>query len=249
MNASHVLCICCCILGKRPFHITSYILPWMFLLLMQFYIFLISRKLAVCKGAWADLSIFNFHSMFLLIFSLAHFHLLSRAAKTRAGSEHLNGKKIKVAWLKSDSKAILAIHTHMVALNPRLEVTHNGHNTWKLNIAHVQLNDSGSYMCQGMDINSEYNNNRISYQRNALTCAIFIFLQKMDHFFVLIPSKLEIHFAFKSPLLLLLPATQNAVNTDPMRSQVGDIGHNHIYWIWANNNWISFFFVRRLVSR
>lgn len=53
-----------------------------------------------------------------------------------------------MAWIKSDSKAILAIHTHMVALNPRLSVTHNGHNTWKLHIAHVQLNDSGSYMCQ-----------------------------------------------------------------------------------------------------
>lgn len=36
----------------------------------------------------------------------------------------------------------------MVALNPRLSVTHNGHNTWKLHISHVQLNDSGSYMCQ-----------------------------------------------------------------------------------------------------
>ncbi|XP_052864421.1 neurotrimin-like [Anopheles cruzii] len=54
----------------------------------------------------------------------------------------------RVAWIKSDSKAILAIHTHMVALNPRLSVTHNGHNTWKLHISHVQLNDSGSYMCQ-----------------------------------------------------------------------------------------------------
>lgn len=54
----------------------------------------------------------------------------------------------KVAWIKSDSKAILAIHTHMVALNPRLSVTHNGHNTWKLHINHVQLNDTGSYMCQ-----------------------------------------------------------------------------------------------------
>lgn len=54
----------------------------------------------------------------------------------------------QVAWLKSDSKAILAIHTRMVALNQRLSVTHNGHNTWKLHIAHVQLNDSGSYMCQ-----------------------------------------------------------------------------------------------------
>lgn len=55
---------------------------------------------------------------------------------------------MQVAWIKSDSKAILAIHTHMVALNQRLSVTHNGHNTWKLHIAHVQLNDSGSYMCQ-----------------------------------------------------------------------------------------------------
>uniref|UniRef100_A0A1I8NN68 Ig-like domain-containing protein n=1 Tax=Stomoxys calcitrans TaxID=35570 RepID=A0A1I8NN68_STOCA len=54
----------------------------------------------------------------------------------------------KVAWIKSDSKAILGIHTHMVSLNPRLSVTHNGHNTWKLHVSHVQLNDSGSYMCQ-----------------------------------------------------------------------------------------------------
>lgn len=36
----------------------------------------------------------------------------------------------------------------MVALNQRLSVTHNGHNAWKLHIAHVQLNDSGTYMCQ-----------------------------------------------------------------------------------------------------
>nr|XP_046489274.1 lachesin-like isoform X1 [Neodiprion pinetum] len=54
----------------------------------------------------------------------------------------------KVAWIKSDSRAILAIHTHMVAHNPRLSVTHNGHNTWKLHVANVQRNDSGTYMCQ-----------------------------------------------------------------------------------------------------
>lgn len=59
-----------------------------------------------------------------------------------------NPPPIQVAWIKSDSKAILAIHTHMVALNQRLSVTHNGHNAWKLHIAHVQLNDSGTYMCQ-----------------------------------------------------------------------------------------------------
>ncbi|KAK6617277.1 hypothetical protein RUM44_005608 [Polyplax serrata] len=54
----------------------------------------------------------------------------------------------KVAWIKSDSKAILAIHTHLVAHNLRLGVTHNGHNTWKLHISNVQKNDSGTYMCQ-----------------------------------------------------------------------------------------------------
>lgn len=53
-----------------------------------------------------------------------------------------------MAWIKSDSKAILAIHTHMVAQNPRLSVTHNGHNTWKLHVSNVQKNDSGTYMCQ-----------------------------------------------------------------------------------------------------
>ncbi|CAF4901163.1 unnamed protein product [Pieris macdunnoughi] len=54
----------------------------------------------------------------------------------------------RVAWLKSDSKAILAIHTKMVALNPRLSVTYNNHNTWKLHVSNVQSNDSGTYMCQ-----------------------------------------------------------------------------------------------------
>ncbi|VVC43626.1 Immunoglobulin subtype,Immunoglobulin-like domain,Immunoglobulin-like fold,Immunoglobulin V-set [Cinara cedri] len=56
--------------------------------------------------------------------------------------------KYKVAWIKSDSKAILAIHTNLIAHNHRLTVTHNGHNTWKLNVIDVQKNDTGSYMCQ-----------------------------------------------------------------------------------------------------
>ncbi|CAH2261060.1 jg5454 [Pararge aegeria aegeria] len=54
----------------------------------------------------------------------------------------------KVAWIKSDTKMILAMHTHMVNINPRLSVTHNGHNTWKLYISNVQPKDSGTYMCQ-----------------------------------------------------------------------------------------------------
>ncbi|XP_076166243.1 dpr-interacting protein lambda [Ptiloglossa arizonensis] len=57
-------------------------------------------------------------------------------------------QQYKVAWIKSDTRAILAIHTHLVAHNPRLSVTHNGHNTWKLHVSNVQKNDSGAYMCQ-----------------------------------------------------------------------------------------------------
>lgn len=56
--------------------------------------------------------------------------------------------EFQVAWIKSDTKAILAIHNHMVAQNQRITVTHNGHNTWKLHVSNVQKNDSGTYMCQ-----------------------------------------------------------------------------------------------------
>lgn len=56
----------------------------------------------------------------------------------------------------------------MVALNPRLSVTHNGHNTWKLHIAHVQLNDSGTYMCQvNTDPMRSQVSNRTRQNRNA----------------------------------------------------------------------------------
>ncbi|XP_043252802.1 lachesin-like [Colletes gigas] len=68
----------------------------------------------------------------------------------------------KVAWIKSDSKAILAIHTHMVAHNPRLSVTHNGHNTWKLHVTNVQPNDSGTYMCQ---VNTEPMKSQTGYMK------------------------------------------------------------------------------------
>lgn len=65
----------------------------------------------------------------------------------------------QVAWMKSDSRAILAIHTHLIAHNPRLSVTHNGHNTWKLHVSNVQKNDSGAYMCQ---INTEPMQSQVS---------------------------------------------------------------------------------------
>lgn len=54
----------------------------------------------------------------------------------------------RVAWIKSDTKAILAIHQHVITNNARLSVTHNDVNTWTLNIRNVQREDQGTYMCQ-----------------------------------------------------------------------------------------------------
>lgn len=53
-----------------------------------------------------------------------------------------------MAWIKADTKAILAIHEHVITNNARLSVTHNDYNTWTLNIKNAQRNDRGLYMCQ-----------------------------------------------------------------------------------------------------
>lgn len=55
---------------------------------------------------------------------------------------------VKVAWIKADTKAILAIHEHVITNNARLSVTHNDYNTWTLNIRGVKREDRGQYMCQ-----------------------------------------------------------------------------------------------------
>ncbi|KMZ10949.1 protein amalgam isoform X2 [Drosophila simulans] len=54
----------------------------------------------------------------------------------------------KVAWIKADAKAILAIHEHVITNNDRLSVQHNDYNTWTLNIRGVKMEDAGKYMCQ-----------------------------------------------------------------------------------------------------
>ncbi|GFG37787.1 hypothetical protein Cfor_07819 [Coptotermes formosanus] len=53
-----------------------------------------------------------------------------------------------VAWIKADTKAILAIHEHVITNNARLSVTHNDFNTWTLNLRGVKREDRGQYMCQ-----------------------------------------------------------------------------------------------------
>ncbi|KAM7347515.1 dpr-interacting protein beta isoform 1-T3 [Cochliomyia hominivorax] len=59
-----------------------------------------------------------------------------------------SGTPAKVAWIKADAKAILAIHEHVITNNDRLSVTHNDYNTWTLNIRNVKMEDAGKYMCQ-----------------------------------------------------------------------------------------------------
>ncbi|XP_044574320.1 lachesin-like isoform X2 [Cotesia glomerata] len=60
--------------------------------------------------------------------------------------EHLGG--YRVGWVKADTKAIQAIHEHVITHNPRVQVSHNDHSTWNLHIRGVQLEDAGLYMCQ-----------------------------------------------------------------------------------------------------
>lgn len=53
-----------------------------------------------------------------------------------------------MAWIKADTKAILAIHEHVITNNARLSVTHSDYNTWTLNIRGAHREDRGIYMCQ-----------------------------------------------------------------------------------------------------
>ena len=54
-----------------------------------------------------------------------------------------------MAWIKSDTKAILAIHNHVISNNRKISVTHNvGMDTWTLKVKDVKQVDSGTYQCQ-----------------------------------------------------------------------------------------------------
>ncbi|XP_020805413.1 neurotrimin isoform X2 [Drosophila serrata] len=66
----------------------------------------------------------------------------------RVSGDGATAQPAKVAWIKADAKAILAIHEHVITNNDRLTVQHNDYNTWTLNIRSVKMEDSGKYMCQ-----------------------------------------------------------------------------------------------------
>lgn len=54
----------------------------------------------------------------------------------------------QVGWVKADTKAIQAIHDHVITHNSRVSVSHSDHITWNLHIKNVQEEDNGLYMCQ-----------------------------------------------------------------------------------------------------
>ncbi|KAI4488075.1 hypothetical protein M0804_004923 [Polistes exclamans] len=54
----------------------------------------------------------------------------------------------RVGWVKADTKAIQAIHEHVITHNKRVSVSHSDHTTWNLHIKGVQVEDEGLYMCQ-----------------------------------------------------------------------------------------------------
>ncbi|XP_044749436.1 lachesin-like isoform X2 [Coccinella septempunctata] len=71
---------------------------------------------------------------------------VGRDATFRCLVHNLGG--YRVGWVKADTKAIQAIHDHVITHNSRVSVSHNDHTTWNLHIKNVQEEDRGEYMCQ-----------------------------------------------------------------------------------------------------
>ncbi|CAG0897645.1 unnamed protein product [Darwinula stevensoni] len=69
-----------------------------------------------------------------------------RDAKFTCVVNQLGG--FRVAWIRSDNKAIQAIHNHVITHNSRISVSHEGSKVWHLHIHDVQEIDRGPYMCQ-----------------------------------------------------------------------------------------------------
>ncbi|XP_053617958.1 lachesin-like [Plodia interpunctella] len=71
---------------------------------------------------------------------------LGRDATFRCLVQNLGG--YRVGWVKADTKAIQAIHIHVITNNHRVGVSHNGQSVWNLHIKNIQEEDQGQYMCQ-----------------------------------------------------------------------------------------------------
>ncbi|XP_045447907.1 lachesin-like [Melitaea cinxia] len=71
---------------------------------------------------------------------------IGRDATFRCLVHNLGG--YRVGWVKADTKAIQAIHVHVITNNHRVGVSHNGQTVWNLHIRNVREEDRGQYMCQ-----------------------------------------------------------------------------------------------------
>lgn len=49
----------------------------------------------------------------------------------------------QVGWVKADTKAIQAIHDHVITHNPRVSVSHLDVSTWNLHIKSITEEDRG----------------------------------------------------------------------------------------------------------
>uniref|UniRef100_A0A182FIH1 Ig-like domain-containing protein n=1 Tax=Anopheles albimanus TaxID=7167 RepID=A0A182FIH1_ANOAL len=83
---------------------------------------------------------------------------IGRDATFTCHVRHLGG--YRVGWLKADTKAIQAIHEHVITHNPRVTVSHADQNTWNLHIKSVTEEDRGGYMCQ---LNTDPMKSQIGY--------------------------------------------------------------------------------------
>ncbi|XP_011500621.1 PREDICTED: lachesin-like [Ceratosolen solmsi marchali] len=71
-----------------------------------------------------------------------------RVSPSSSASGDHGGANPRVAWIKANTRAVLAIHEHVITNNARLSVTHNDANTWTLSIKDAHPEDRGTYMCQ-----------------------------------------------------------------------------------------------------
>ncbi|XP_033323952.1 lachesin [Megalopta genalis] len=88
---------------------------------------------------------------------------LGRDATFTCLVKHLGG--YRVGWVKADTKAIQAIHEHVITHNKRISVSHSDHTMWNLHIKGVQQEDEGVYMCQ-------INTNPMKWQTGVLSIVV-----------------------------------------------------------------------------
>ncbi|KAJ8927203.1 hypothetical protein NQ314_020481 [Rhamnusium bicolor] len=95
-----------------------------------------------------------------------------------------------VGWVKADTKAIQAIHDHVITHNPRVSVSHNDHTTWNLHIRNVQEEDRGQYMCQ---INTDPMKSQVGFKGLTMQCVAQLPALSMQFYLVFIGLYEDLH--------------------------------------------------------